>query len=851
MTTVVLATGLSEEALCLEPRHVAGRRTVGRREIERLLGRGRAHGQGPLARFMNAAAASAPVRLLTLLPRTDRDDPASHVVQPLRDAVRSGQVLFTDGRTLPWERLGQLLSEWAGDDAASPPTEMPILVVGTTTEGEVQAVANLLRRAFGLTRVAVCSHLCGSDTQDAHDAVLQHVLPRAGVQSLLSLEEAARHIGIDPASVECLSETPCTISPEDLSDALDDERRSIIERLCIRWTRMEARPLQGGFSGSMLLLADGFQGDARTEPLVLKIDSHEQMRREIDGYHRVKDLLGKHVPAFGFPVASGEHIGVSMELAAMEGRPETLQDTFEEAESDRQFDLFLRRFEKMLDLLARRLYGNTRRSEWVAPYREFWLHTDQQQDWLRLNGNVILGYLEERGVDIGAPPDIDELVSMLRIVARNDDGLHTDICLVHGDLNLANAICDEGDNIWFIDWTHCGWSPLELDLAKVESDLKFVASKEFEFEDVARLRTLQDYLLTHPVPAEVSSLPARLRFVKWDLRYRKVLESVRRIRQTYFSLTSDEGWLMYRIALLRYSLHTLSFDKRRGRGELDPPQLAHALFATESLLYDLIGDDFHLRIRGERPESYPPRQRIHIDQSPWLLDCDEYDPPYHVAPEVLSEVATSVDGGWADPEDVAALDLEALAGASRWKDDLGRPLHPRGRTGLAGRGLLGRWGPNYAVTAIVTRRESSEAPLEILLARREVEGDPELPAAFFAPGTDVQEALDRMLRTEAGWSDATGDAESVFAGEVYDARQTDHAWVHSEAMLIHREQDAVPEGLAPGGAFEELLWQPLDAAAINTVPPAQAGQIRAAIEVLAGRGHLSPEASAELLQRTG
>lgn len=33
----------------------------------------------------------------------------------------------------------------------------------------------------------------------------------------------------------------------------------------------------------------------------------------------------------------------------------------------------------------------------------------------------------------------------------------------------------------------------------------------------------------------------------------------------------------------------------------------------------------------------------------------------------------------------------------------GRPLNPLGRTGLKGRGLLGRWGPNHAADPIVTR----------------------------------------------------------------------------------------------------------------------------------------------------
>ena len=36
-------------------------------------------------------------------------------------------------------------------------------------------------------------------------------------------------------------------------------------------------------------------------------------------------------------------------------------------------------------------------------------------------------------------------------------------------------------------------------------------------------------------------------------------------------------------------------------------------------------------------------------------------------------------------------------------DNGGFPLNPYGRTGLTGRGVLGRWGPNHALDAVVSR----------------------------------------------------------------------------------------------------------------------------------------------------
>uniref|UniRef100_A0A915D508 Nudix hydrolase domain-containing protein n=1 Tax=Ditylenchus dipsaci TaxID=166011 RepID=A0A915D508_9BILA len=36
-------------------------------------------------------------------------------------------------------------------------------------------------------------------------------------------------------------------------------------------------------------------------------------------------------------------------------------------------------------------------------------------------------------------------------------------------------------------------------------------------------------------------------------------------------------------------------------------------------------------------------------------------------------------------------------------DGQGRPQNPMGRTGISGRGLLGKWGPNHAADPIVSR----------------------------------------------------------------------------------------------------------------------------------------------------
>lgn len=91
----------------------------------------------------------------------------------------------------------------------------------------------------------------------------------------------------------------------------------------------------------------------------------------------------------------------------------------------------------------------------------------------------------------------------------------------------------------------------------------------------------------------------------------------------------------------------------------------------------------------------------------WSVAFSEYQPITYTAPHITNQV-------WADP------DIKSSEFKPKWWqidgkvnrcsfegmykiDNNGCPLNPIGRTGLRGRGLLGRWGPNHAADPIVTR----------------------------------------------------------------------------------------------------------------------------------------------------
>ena len=850
--TVIICDGLMNSQISPAAQYVTAKDSIGRREIERLMGIGRHFGKGPLPTFLQAAtsarlngmgigvimlqgSSSVPLSEANPIPAAAE---AFDFPMQLENIRSNAEVIKTDVKIIPWQQLCDTIEALTGnrfkigdiiDD------RIRFLVVGSHTEGRPSAIAMHLKNAFNCKHVAVSSHFIGSSEHEAHFTALRHTFARHGIQVILDQCETWNYAGLDLSEADALGLTPCVIDPSDIRESLGSDRKRIIELLCMHWTRCRLRPLAGGFSGSYLFVAEGWKNEAQTEPMVLKIDNYGQMRREIDGYHEVRDLLGKHIPNFGYTVSVGEDIGVGMELATMDGKPETLQDSFETADIETAFSLFKHRFERALMLISERLYQNTRKLERVIPYHQLGLNDSRQFRYLKQNLSVIESYLEQEK-SISFHIDFESLPRMLSMIASNDDGFESETCVAHGDLNYQNIICDHADNIWFIDWTHCGRYPLELDFAKLENDVKFICSKELELEDLPRLRKFEGYLLANRMPADEKELPDHLKFVKWDLRYRKILSAVRIIREKCYSLKKDEDWLVYRIALLKYSIHTLSFDKRRDRGECELQQLVHALFSSERLMTDLVLDDFHLKIRGARPESYPPRQRISIDSTLWRFECPEYAPPYYVSPSVLENDSTKSPGGWADPEEYDQI--KEASSNQGIADEAGRPLHPKGRTGIAGRGLLGRWGANPAAKAVIIRQNSGTSSFDILLGKPKEANTYQFPKGFVPHDQPPEKTIGHILKREFGWQPIAGNEEILSQGFSYDDRQTDHAWVEVTTFLYFYTDADAPTNFSSNREFEEVAWLPLKRDLLESLHPAQVNSVEEAIKRLEGKnGH--------------
>lgn len=118
-------------------------------------------------------------------------------------------------------------------------------------------------------------------------------------------------------------------------------------------------------------------------------------------------------------------------------------------------------------------------------------------------------------------------------------------------------------------------------------------------------------------------------------------------------------------------------------------------------------------LRQKLLESYPyggpKRFPILPDKISWNIGWPDYNPPYYTAKKVLDQPP------WADKELIPGNKnafkwnlIDGLVNRVSYVqtyqiDNDGFPLNPIGRTGIKGRGVLGKWGPNHAADPIITR----------------------------------------------------------------------------------------------------------------------------------------------------
>ncbi|XP_076636109.1 ADP-ribose pyrophosphatase, mitochondrial [Colletes latitarsis] len=253
----------------------------------------------------------------------------------------------------------------------------------------------------------------------------------------------------------------------------------------------------------------------------------------------------------------------------------------------------------------------------------------------------------------------------------------------------------------------------------------------------------------------------------------------------------------------------------------------------------------HYKCRqGIYPSSNVKRFEVPEDKVPWNVDFPEYEP--------VKYTASVLEGKpWADPEIEDAsfkpnwntfdekVNRKSFTGDYVINED-GYPLNPVGRTGVIGRGLLGRWGPNHAADPIVTRwkrnatgaleidKTTDKPILQFVAIQRRDSGEWAIPGGMVDPGETISTTLKREFMEEAMNSLEKDDigkeelessikeffekGEELYEGYVDDPRNTDNAWMETVASNFHDEHgSAVGQiTLTAGDDARNAKWMTVD-----------------------------------------
>ncbi|KII63408.1 ADP-ribose pyrophosphatase, mitochondrial [Thelohanellus kitauei] len=221
------------------------------------------------------------------------------------------------------------------------------------------------------------------------------------------------------------------------------------------------------------------------------------------------------------------------------------------------------------------------------------------------------------------------------------------------------------------------------------------------------------------------------------------------------------------------------------------------------------------------PGSSIDRAQVMSNFVSWDIDYPGYNPPYYTSKTVLKRPP------WADPESTEGIKFNQLDGNvnrisfhGHYQIIDSRPRNPFGRKGIAGRGRLGKWGPNHAVDIVVCRWLKNKR-IEFVCIERRDNGRNAFPGGMIDNGETAEQATireameeifnipDSALRDRAHkWLIRNvPKGINIYQGYVGDSRATDNSWIEtSVTACLENSDDTIDFPIVAGDDAASAFW---------------------------------------------
>jgi protein-tyrosine phosphatase/nicotinamidase-related amidase len=438
--------------------------------------------------------------------------------------------------------------------------EVKVGIIGVWTEAKVSYLAYDLASRYPGFDIAVCNALTASSSTHMHFVSLEQLKKILGVDLFSSVTEFATFLSGDTEAigkVRVQKETGLKIT-FDSDYNLADEDRGIINYLFRNSRSAEFKVLDGGFSGNVVLKAKTTDVHGHEEvATVIKIGARNPISGERDSFERIRDILGNNAPNIVDYTETENRAGIKYRYASMfDEKVTTLQNFYGKTDDLNKVFYFLNIvFKKQL---GRFYKAATSEKLDLLKYYDF---SGKYANSVLKKTETLAGKIDVTADTISV--EGQTCYNLYKFYSEDLKNLESKVVhshymsYVHGDLNGANIIIDAQDNVWLIDFFHTHRGHVLKDLIKFENDLTYIFMKIDSKEEFTEACRFVDTILG------VDDLWNELPSVEFKFpQMNKAYKTVKHLRGYYKDLIhTDRAAHQLHVALLRYSVHTMSFDE--------------------------------------------------------------------------------------------------------------------------------------------------------------------------------------------------------------------------------------------------------------------------------------------------